>query len=606
MKRSFNKCRENVFYAAVAMLTDESLKLTEKDVHGVVRQYRDIPSQDGSARNSGKAKPVKGFLTDFESESDSGFKQSGKGLASKNKKKLMYESDSDAVSISSAISPVSPENATGLKGKRTRKPTRKSDTPGPKLKSEGRRSGSKVSDVKDIKADEKMDTNVTESDLNTSIVMDTSVSDTTNVDTSINNSVDMDTSENIDVKTDETLVKSDLDTSSLDNTLLKSELDTSVDSNTDKKDSAKGDKGSVEKDVLTPGKRKAGRPRKIKTGQKPESGDFETKVTEETEPDLASHSEKLDNKKSEVRLSVSLRTRSSRSEKSLPEDIEMEEKIAINEKQKHHPGVKSKSSQKHEEKEDVSEVVDTESKTEIKVKEVVESPSPSKLSPDRSLFESMEKDLLDILPSAKNVPKDIKAELTGYFRNNKLAVSEVIKQKVQSSLLNCRRNRHLANGVHISAQKSLDSLFSASHGECETNLKNGSERTVSRVLNELSPTRDRLESNNLLLKKLDCDRLSDRIRTRSSRDTSPDSLHGSDISSRSTGSLRRSGRSFKRSISRSSVGKDSENDFIDVENICDESVKRKTRSMEIDERKLKERSLSPATLLKKNTQRIIS
>lgn len=592
MKRSFNKCRENVFYAAVAMLTDESLKLKEKDVHDVVKQYNDIPSQTCAAINSGKAIPVKGFLTDLESESDTGLRKSGKGLVSKNKKKLMYESDSDAVSVSSAISSVSPEAAPGIKGKRTRKPTRKSsEMPGPKLK-EGRRSGSKTVDVKDVKAEEKMDTDLTESDLNNSIAVDNSVTDTTTVNTSIDNSVDMDTSDvTEDVKLDQTLVKSDMDTSSQDNTLVKSQLDTSTDDNTDKKDSVKPDKGS-------PGRRKAGRPPKIKS----DTGHIETKVIQENE---SAHSRKLDNKKSDVRKSISSRTRSLRNEKSLPEDMVTEEHTAVSEKLQPQSGVKMKSNQKHEVKDSLEEV-DFVSKTEIKAKEGVKSPSPSKLSPDRSLFESMEKDLMDIIPSARNVSKDIKAELTGYFRNNKLCVSEVIKQKVQSSLLNCRRNRHFANGIHITAQKSLDSLFNASHGECETTLQNGTDRTVSRVLNELSPTRDRLESNNLLSKKLDCDRLSDRVRTRSSRDTSPDSLHGSDISSHSTSSLRRSSRSFKRSNSRTSTGKDSENEFIDVENIFEESVKRKTRSMDIDDRKLKERSLSPATLLKKNTQRIIS
>ena len=593
MKRSFNKCRENVFYAAVAMLTDESLKLTEKDVQDVVKQYNDLPSQ--AAGSSGTAIPVKGFLTDLESESDSGFRKSGKGLAAKNKKKLVYESDSDAVSVSSAISSVSPETSTGVTGKRTRKPTRKSaEMAVPKYK-EGRRSGSKITEVKDVKTEEKMET---ETDLNNSIAADSSISETTNMDTSIDNSADMETIDVIDdVKMDETLVKSDIDTSSQDNTLVKSQLDTSTEDITDKKESVIGDKGSSEK--LTPSKRRPGRPPRIKS----DTGDQDTKVTEGNE---SAHSGKIESKKSEARRSVSLRTRSLRSEKSLPEDMEIEDNSAVNEKLKPNSKAKLKFNQKDEVKEDASEIEDTPSKTEIKAKEVVKSPSPSKLSPDRSLFESMEKDLMEIIPSAKNVSKDIKAELTGYFRNNKLCVSEVIKQKVQASLLNCRRNRHFANGIHITAQKSLDSLFNASHSECETSLQNGTDKTVSRVLNELSPTRDRLESNNLLSKKLDLDRLSDRVRTRSSRDTSPDSQHGSDISTLSTSSLRRSSRSFKRSNSKNSVGKDSENEFIDVENIFEESVKRKTRSMDIDDRKLRDRSLSPATLLKKNTQRIIS
>lgn len=601
MKRSFNKCRENVFYATLAMLTDESLKLTEKDIQDVVRQYKDIPGKDSSSQKSGKTVRQKSFLSDFESASDSGFRPTGTGLTSKNKKKLAYDSDSDATSVTSAVSSISPETA-GIKGKRIRKFSRKSDSVCSKLK--GRSSSSNVDksgDQIDIKtADEKMEVDVTDSDLNNSAFMDVSVTESTNADTCTSNLADMDTSDIIDVvKMDDTLVKSDTDTSSQDNTLVKSELDTSVGSTADDKDLATKKTKKVAEEKRTPGRR--GRPPKRKIGL-----NVENKNALESESNSkVTLTEKLGNEKSELPNKVPLRTRSTRSEKSSIDEKEIEEKVSVTEKPNHKSGSKLKSSHKQGIKEKTLEK-DEDSKTEIKVKEEINKTSPSsKTSPSRSLFESMEKELIEALPSAKNVPKEIKAELCGYFRNNKLVVSDIIKQKVQSSLLNCRRNRHFANGIHISAQKSLDSLFNASRSDYETNSQNGSDKTVSRVLNELSPTRDRLESNNLLMKKSDCDRISDRIRTRSSRDTSPDSQHGSDIS---TGSLRRSGRTLKRSNSRSSVDKDHQADLIDVENenIWDSSVKRKTRSMDIDDKKLKERSLSPTSLLQKNSPKIIS
>ena len=669
MKRSFSKSRENVFYAALALLTDETVKLTEKDVQDVVKQYKYISPQ--SDKKPGKIK-VKSKLTDIESESDSGFIHSGfKRLTSKNRKTLTYESDSDAVSVSSAMSSISPESLGGKRGKRTKKFGRKSETEDPKLKIvkdikpdtdakgeiestkphtkvKGKLSGRKAAsnlkgEVVRIKTsspvkievcaveskDEKMETDVTESDLNIS--------------------ADLDTSEMIDVvKDDDTLVvKSELDTSK-DDTLVKSELDTSVCSISENKiaeekpvgkaEEKLAEKETVAKHITTPSrvKRKAGRPPKkpkvteILNDDKKVDTD---KVKDESKVKETGSTKEIDG--TELQNSISIRTRSTRNEKSatdemLPNEIAAANKKLPNEeaartemvqneklaneivvsdeklpsvaitsekvvKHKRMSLSKLKSSQKPVVLDNVAEV-ETESKTDKVLEPTV------KTSDGRSLFDTIEKDLIDSLPSSKNIPKDVKAELCGYFRNNKLIVSEAIKQKVQSSLLKCRRNRLFANGIHISSQKSLDTFFNASDGSCETS--NESDKTVSRVLNELSPTRDGLESNLQLSKKLlDCDRISDRVRTRSSRDTSPDSHHGSDISS---SSLHRSDRAVKRSNSRTSVGKDFESDLTDVENICDSGVKRKTRSMGVDEKKLKERSQSPATLLQKNTPKIMS
>ena len=689
-KRSFNKARENVFYGALAMLTDTSLKITEKDVQDVVKQYKDLPSQRVSTQKSGK---VKTDLMDFESESDSGFSRKGKikGLSSKNRKSLMYESDSDAVSVSSAKSSISPESAGSARRKRPRKLLRKSDTPGPKLKLEDSKVGGEGDDINtdDIKTKvEKM-----EIDMNNSKDMNTSMSTSVDLDSSINKSTDMDTSEIIDiVSTDDTLVKSDIDTSK-DDTVVKSELDTSVVSVSSE---GKEEKDSDEKELSTPGrvKRKAGRPPKRKSNKDTEASvKVEAKVSQGTELNITkTEAEKREKEKVEVPVVKHKRTRSNilseivsdkkleepkasvtethkrrrmsksqamqkddSNEKATDKKLD-EEKLSVNEAGKRKSVSKSQSSEKlninesepdrnPEEAESkpeslitlvLSEIVSDDKKeeetahVEDKPKRSVGSKSKSslKLVPQdskakigkdnkvekdveasvkpiesRSLFDTIQKDLIESLPSAKHVSKDIKAELSGYFRNNKLIVSDTIKEKVQSSLLKCRRNRHFGNGIHISAQKSFETFFNASRSECETNLNNESDKTVSRVLNELSPTRDGLESNNLLLKKLaDCDRISDRVRTRSSRESTPDSLHSSDISNVS---VQRSDRSGRRSASRTSVGKDVAN-LVDVENICDNDVTRKTRSMDKDEKKFKERSQSPASLLKKNTHRIIS
>ena len=600
-----------MFYAALALLTDDSVELTEKDVQDVVTQYKSIPIQTSADKKSGKAK-VKSKLTDIESESDSGFL---KKLKSTHRRTLTYESDSDTVSVSSAMSSISPDALGDRRGKRTRKIGRPSDPTGPKIilveakptskvnvepesvkshskvKSEPRRmsKGSKVEgDVERIKlsspvrsedTDEKMDTDITESDLN--------------------NTADIDTSEVIDVEmVDDTLVKSELDTSK-DET-LKEDPDTSVCSVSEEKVS---EEKKVTEESPNTAKRK-GRPRKQKITNTSVAVDNDQVKDESEKRDAESVKQE-----SEITSTKSVRLKSNRNEKSKLEKTVSTENICDEKVEASRPEMPSEKGAPHDKRKRLSLSKGKSSqKAAVKMEVNTDSnfskttiESPVKISDSRSLFDTIEKDLIDSLPSSRNIPKDVKAELCGYFRNNQLVVSDAIKQKVQSSLLNCRRNRLFGNGIRISAQKSFDSLFSSSGGE----TNNDTERTVSRVLNELSPTRDRLESNNLQLsKKLsDCDRISDRLRTRSSRDTSPDSHHGSDIS---TGSLQRSDRLVRRSISRTSVGKDNEEDLTDVENIYEVGVKRKTRSMDVDEKKLKERSLSPATLLKKNTQKIIS
>lgn len=113
------------------------------------------------------------------------------------------------------------------------------------------------------------------------------------------------------------------------------------------------------------------------------------------------------------------------------------------------------------------------------------------------LTESEKDELIQKFPSAKNVSDHVKAELNGYFKNNKLIVSNKVRQKVQSALLNGRRNRFGKGIVIDHSQKKIDSFFVKSPPPCDPDSPKSPAKNVSRVLNELSPTRDRYEANNI-------------------------------------------------------------------------------------------------------------
>ncbi|WAQ98834.1 JADE1-like protein [Mya arenaria] len=114
------------------------------------------------------------------------------------------------------------------------------------------------------------------------------------------------------------------------------------------------------------------------------------------------------------------------------------------------------------------------------------------------LTEKEKEDLAERFPSSKNVSDRVKAELTGYLKNNKLVVNNRLRQKVQSALLNGKRRNRLGNGIIVDhSQSKLDSFFVKSPPSCDPDSYKSPGKNVSRVLNELSPTRDILEANNI-------------------------------------------------------------------------------------------------------------
>lgn len=114
------------------------------------------------------------------------------------------------------------------------------------------------------------------------------------------------------------------------------------------------------------------------------------------------------------------------------------------------------------------------------------------------ISEEEKQELVESVPSAKNVSDHVKAEINTYLKNNKLIVSKKLRHKVQNSLLSNKRRGHFSNGVIIDhTQRKIDNFFAKSPPMCESLSHKSPAKAVSRVLNELSPTRDRFEANNI-------------------------------------------------------------------------------------------------------------
>lgn len=114
------------------------------------------------------------------------------------------------------------------------------------------------------------------------------------------------------------------------------------------------------------------------------------------------------------------------------------------------------------------------------------------------MTEAEKEEFVKRFPSARNVSDHVKAELHGYFKNNKLVVSKDIRQKVQNALLNSKRRSRYGKGIVIDhSQKKIDTFFMKSPPLCDPDSPKSPGKAVSRVLNELSPSRDRYEANSL-------------------------------------------------------------------------------------------------------------
>ncbi|XP_052283046.1 protein Jade-1-like [Dreissena polymorpha] len=153
------------------------------------------------------------------------------------------------------------------------------------------------------------------------------------------------------------------------------------------------------------------------------------------------------------------------------------------------------------------EIVEKETESCANTSESVERTSGNSVSAERrerrhsvvaKLSETEKEELVEKYPSAKLVSDQVKAELSGYLTNNKLVVSNSIRHKVQTALLNGKHRNKFGKGIIIDhTQSKIDNFFVKSPPQCDPTSLNSPVKSVSRVLNELSPTRDRLEANNV-------------------------------------------------------------------------------------------------------------
>ncbi|XP_060564913.1 LOW QUALITY PROTEIN: protein Jade-3-like [Ruditapes philippinarum] len=247
-----------------------------------------------------------------------------------------------------------------------------------------------------------------------------------------------------DCSGDETLVNISQESSTVENsTIVQSEAE----SNTDK----------VIQDSQAVKHNKRGRPKKVKQ-IKPE----EVQTSDDKEESSA---------KTSCRK---VRTRSS-----LPEIVHEETSLLTSNFEEHEEETETKSELK-------------ESKPKVIAEKRDRRYSSVKLS------ESEKDELIQKFPSARNVSDHVKAELNGYFKNNKLIVSNKLRQKVQNALLGGKRRNRIGKSVVIDhSQKKIDNFFVKSPPPCDPHSPKSTAKNVSRVLNELSPTRDRYEANSI-------------------------------------------------------------------------------------------------------------
>ena len=253
-----------------------------------------------------------------------------------------------------------------------------------------------------------------------------------------------------DVGTDETLVNTSQDSLGVsDKTLVHAHSESGAEDN------------SVDRQTGAKGRRSVGRPKKIKV----ESG-----IVKEKE---------LDSKKElDVKKPVEKKTRT---RSSLPEFVDvLDDEVIV-----------KKEVMDEEDTETGSSVKDLKTRATLDRRDRRQSNAVK-------LTDKEKAELIEKYPSANNVSDHIKSELTTYFKNNKLLVNNKLRQKVQTALLNGKRKNRLGNGIIIDqSQRKLDAFFVKSPPQCNVESMKSPAKNVSRVLNELSPTRDRLEANNI-------------------------------------------------------------------------------------------------------------
>ncbi|XP_045203812.2 protein Jade-1-like isoform X2 [Mercenaria mercenaria] len=459
IKKQFNSSRESVFYAALEVLTDKTLNISTREVEKIVKTYSDLPDPYGkpliTCRDAPdpKNKPLKKAKTTptetKAAKTVSRRSSENKGELSKpgiveNRVKLKIDE-----SLSKKIMEQRKSISETPKSRKSRLSS-KQDT-SIKTETDTEKCIKVEKDInKDIRLEEdlgKVDTTETKTNISAKMEM----GDAENMASDQNNS-SIDTSGIIDVETaDDTLVNTSQASSTVENsTLVQSEPE----SNSDK----------FVSDTQKVKQQKRGRP----VGRPPKKGkQLKSEAASNLTEDKDESSEKTSDRK--------VRTRSS-----LPEIVH-EEVLSINGNL------------------DEPEVEETEAKLGQKEsKPKVTAEKRDRRHSSVKLSETEKEELIHKFPSAKNVSDHVKAELTGYFKNNKLIVSNKLRQKVQNALLNGKRRNRFGKGIVIDhSQKKIDNFFVKSPPLCDPDSPKSPAKNVSRVLNELSPTRDRYEANNI-------------------------------------------------------------------------------------------------------------
>lgn len=429
MKKQFNSARESVFYAALDVLTDKKLNLSNREVEKIVKTYKDLPPPYGTSvkiKTPPGSKP--GSISSRTSSVDKDLETPVSEQLKVEKRRVSTDNFSDKKKVETV------KEITDIKKVETIKEKDSSDNETPKP----RRGRPKSKQLIKLEVEDVTDS-----------VEDTEVSA-------------MDTSEM--GTEDDTLVNVTQEDSFLteEKTLMQSDLEL------DKKSQGKG---KVE------GKRSVGRPRKIKT---------ESDSVKESDKDSKDRSVKDINRDSkdkdtEVKKPAAKKTRT---RSSLPEIIDLEEET-------------EKKDIKVEIEEEPMEIDIKPAEREFRTRTTSER-RERRHSAAMKLSDKEKEELVAKYPSAKNVSDHIKSELTSYFNNNKLLVSSKLRQKVQTALLNGKRRNRLGNGIIIDhSQRKIDAFFVKSPPQCNPESHKSPAKNVSRVLNELSPTRDRLEANNI-------------------------------------------------------------------------------------------------------------
>lgn len=443
IKKQFNTSRESVFYAALEFLTDKTVNLSHREVDKIVKTYRNLP--DPYCKSTKKLK-----CTHMETKAEK--------AAPRRTETKTEPSKSGVVQTNVKL-----VHMPGKKMSESRKSlfeTPKSRKSRLKLEASNK-VGTKVDKGVKIETNvdkiSKMETDKMEADAKSihqeKDTIQSMKKEIDAVNSDKNNSASDDV---VDVVTKDDTLNSSRASSTIENsTLVQSELETASD-----KVVPKSQKGKQLK--------KLGRPSVCKH-------------IKSAKPEIIEKSQEKD-ENVEDRKKVACRKGRTRS--SLPE-MTPDDATCVD------GSLREPNSKPVSEETDINNM-----EKETRAKLTAE--KRDKRFPSIKLTEAEKDELVQKFPTAKNVSDHVKAELSGYFKNNKLVVSNKIRQKVQNALLSGKRRNRFGKGIVIDhSQKKIDNFFVKSPPMCDPDSPKSPTKNVSRILNELSPTRDRYEANNI-------------------------------------------------------------------------------------------------------------